>query len=214
MLTCTLQLGKIFNYKNYLKTTLIMLITIKYIPRIVNFALTFLCVQIISFYTVSAQNIYKTEDGHLEMMTLVGDKLLKAETHKLSLYLDYSNKVVNGILDLKTLSTNNPEINTILTQEEDPLILRFSGDVPSTDFLSKVHDPINFNWLVSITYKGNTYKALFKATITHVYLSSSMSCVISASGQVLVKDTGLDSVIPGLGKTIDVQFAQTVLKLK
>tara|TARA_R110002073_G_scaffold295704_1_gene461632 strand:- start:12371 stop:12946 length:576 start_codon:yes stop_codon:yes gene_type:complete len=191
-----------------------MLITIKHIPRIFNFALTFLCVQIISFYTVSAQNIYKTEDGHLEMMTMVGDKLLKAETHKLSLYLDYSNKVVNGILDLKTLSTNNPEINTILTQEEDPLILRFSGDVPSTDFLSKVHDPINFNWLVSITYKDNTYKALFKATITHVYLSSSMSCVISASGQVLVKDTGLESVIPGLGKTIDVQFAQTVLKLK
>ncbi len=191
-----------------------MLTTIKHNPRIVNLALTFLCVQIISFYTVSAQNIYKTEDGHLEMMTLAGDKLLKAETHKLSLYLDYSNKVVNGILDLKTLSTDNTEINTILTQEEDPLILRFSGGVPSTDFLSKVHDPINFNWLVSITYKGNTYKALFRATITHVYLSSSMSCVISASGQILVKDIGLDNVIPGLGKTIDVQFAQTVLKLK
>ena len=41
-----------------------------------------------------------------------------------------------------------------------------------------------------------------------------MSCVISARGQVLVADTGLDNLIPGLDKVIEVQFAQTVLKLE
>jgi hypothetical protein len=102
---------------------------------------------------------------------------------------------------------------TNLNEEEEPLILRFSGSIPSTDFLSKEHDPINFNWLVSITYNNSTYNTSLKATVTHIYFSSSMSCVISAHGQILVSDTGLDKVIPGLDKTIDVQFAQTVLKL-
>ena len=41
-----------------------------------------------------------------------------------------------------------------------------------------------------------------------------MSCLISATGQILVADTGLGSLIQGLDKTIQVQFAQLVLKLE
>ncbi|HAI39557.1 MAG TPA: hypothetical protein DCM40_16335, partial [Maribacter sp.] len=74
----------------------------------------------------------------------------KAESHKLALYLDYDSKVVSGVLDLKTLSTNNPEIKAMLAGEEDPLMLRFTGTVPSVDFLSKRHDPIDFNWLIDV----------------------------------------------------------------
>ena len=40
-----------------------------------------------------------------------------------------------------------------------------------------------------------------------------MSCLISARGQVLVADTGLDSIIKGIDDAIEVQFAQMVLKL-
>lgn len=68
------------------------------------------------------------------MMTLVDDKPIKAESHKLALYLDYDSKVVNGVLDLKTLSTYSPKINALLEQREDPLILRFTGTIPSQDF--------------------------------------------------------------------------------
>lgn len=181
--------------------------------RIADFILTLLFALFINYYTVSAQNIYRNENGHIQMMAMLRDKPLKAESHKLALYLDYGSKELNGTLDLKTLSTDNPEIMTNLNEEEEPLILRFSGSIPSTDFLSKEHDPINFNWLVSITYNNSTYNTSLKATVTHIYFSSSMSCVISAHGQILVSDTGLDKVIPGLDKTIDVQFAQTVLKL-
>lgn len=171
-------------------------------------------VLLMAFCEVTAQKIYKTDDGHIEMMTLVDGKPIKAESHNLDLYLDYDSKMVNGVLDLKTLSTDVPEINTIIQEREEPSILRFTGTVPSVDFLSKRHDPINFNWLVDITYQGKTYKSQFKATITHIEQGQSMSCLVSATGQVLVSKTGLDSLIQGLDKTIEVQFAQLVLKLE
>lgn len=52
------------------------------------------------------------------------------------------------------------------------------------------------------------------ATITHIEQGVSMSCFISARGQVLVTDTDLDSLIQGLDETIQVQFTQLVLKLE
>lgn len=161
-----------------------------------------------------AQKIYKTNDGHIEMMTLVDGKIIKAESRNLSLYLDYDSKVVKGVLDLKTLVTDVSDINTIIQEREDPLILQFRGAIPSVDFLSKRHDPISFNWLVDVTYQGKTYKSQFKATITHIEQGVSMSCLISATGQVLVSKTGLDSVIEGLDKIIEVQFYQLILKLE
>jgi len=174
-----------------------------------------LLVLLITLCEVTAQKIYKTEGGHIEMMTLVNNKPVSAESHKLSLYLDYDSKVVNGALDLKTLSTEVTEINTILQEQEDPsLTLRFKGSIPSVDFLSKRHDPINFNWLVTVTYQGKSYNSQFKATITHMEQGFSMSCLISARGQFLVSDTGLGSLIEGIDKTIEVQFAQLVLKLE
>jgi len=173
-----------------------------------------LIILLVSYSKINAQKVYTTEEGHIMMMTLVDDKPVKAESHKLTLYLDYNSKVVNGVLDLKTLSTDIYEVNTILQEQEDPLMLRFTGTIPSQDFLSKRHDPINFNWVVDVTYQGKSFKSQFKATITHIEQGVSMSCLISARGQVLVSDTGLDSLIQGLDKTIQVQFAQLVLKLE
>tara|TARA_R110002049_G_scaffold308159_1_gene511173 strand:+ start:1608 stop:2150 length:543 start_codon:yes stop_codon:yes gene_type:complete len=170
-------------------------------------------VLLITFFEVSAQKIYRTNDGHIEMMTLIDGKPIKAESHNLALYLDYDTKVVNGVLDLKTFVTDLPELNTIIKEGEAPAILRFTGTIPSVDFLSNRHDPINFNWLVDVTYQGKIYKSQFKATITHIEQGISMSCLLSARGQVLVSNTGLDSLIEGLDKTMEVQFAQLVLKL-
>lgn len=160
------------------------------------------------------QKVYKTEEGHIMMMAMVDSVPIQAESHKLALYLDYDTKVVNGILDLKSLSTDSPEINAILQTKEGPLKLRFTGIIPSDDFLSKQHEPINFNWVVTVTYKDNVYKSVFKATLTHFDQGTTISCLISARGQVLTSDTGLNDLLPRLDKTLEVQFAQLVLKLE
>ena len=48
-----------------------------------------LSILLITFCEVTAQKIYKTERGHIEMMTLLNKKSISAESHKLALYLDY-----------------------------------------------------------------------------------------------------------------------------
>ena len=173
----------------------------------------FLIILLISWFKVNAQKVYKTEEGHIMLMAMVDNVPTKAESHKLALYLDYNTKVVNGVLDLKSLSTNSPEINAVLETEEETLKLRFTGIIPSDDFLSKQHEPINFNWVVTVTYKDNVYKSAFKATLTHFDQGTTTSCLISARGQVLTSDTGLNELLSGLDETLEVQFAQLVLKL-
>tara|TARA_R110000868_G_scaffold67368_2_gene200106 strand:- start:2001 stop:2543 length:543 start_codon:yes stop_codon:yes gene_type:complete len=171
-----------------------------------------LVILLISFFNLNAQKIFKTEDGHIMMMALIDSLPIKADSHKLDLYLDYETKIINGKLDLKTLSTDNPEINSILKQVESPLLLHLTGIIPSVDFLAHRHDPITFNWVVTITHKTQTFKSNFKATITHIDQSALMSCLISARGEIITSNAGLDDVIQGLGKTIEVEFAQLVLK--
>jgi len=172
----------------------------------------FLMILFVGFFKANAQKIYRTEEGHIIMMTILNSLPIKAESHKLALYLDYNTKVVNGVLDLKSLSTDNLEINTMLTEEEEPLILRFTGTIPSEDFLSKRHDPISFNWLVTITYKGKSYQSSFKATLTHINQGLLFSCLLSASGDMSTLETGLERIIPGLGTVIEIQFAQLILR--
>tara|TARA_R110002074_G_C12361465_1_gene650633 strand:- start:439 stop:981 length:543 start_codon:yes stop_codon:yes gene_type:complete len=173
-----------------------------------------LTIVLVTFCEVTAQKIYKTERGHIEMMTLINNETVKAESHKLALYLDYDSNVLKGVLNLKTLSTEADEINTILQKQEDPIILQFTGTIPSQDFFSKRHDPIDFNWVVTVTYQEKSYKSQFNATITHIEQGMAISCLISARGHILVSDTGLGSLIEGIDKTIDVQFAQLVLKME
>ena len=79
--------------------------------NIMKTKLLMFAVLLITYFEVSAQKIYRTDDGHIEMMTLVDGKTIKAESHSLALYLDYNSKVVNGVLDLKTLVTDLPELN-------------------------------------------------------------------------------------------------------
>ena len=51
-------------------------------------------------------------------------------------------------------------------------------------------------------------------TITHIEQGLNMSCIFSATGNLLVSETGLESIIKGLDKYIKIQFAQMVLKLE
>ena len=57
--------------------------------NIMKTKLLMFAVLLITYFEVSAQKIYRTDDGHIEMMTLADSKSIKAESHNLVLYLDY-----------------------------------------------------------------------------------------------------------------------------
>lgn len=171
----------------------------------------FLIVFLISGIKLNAQNTYLTVDGHIMIIAKVNNKTIKAESHKLSLFLDYNSNTLKGSLDLKTLDIKISSINEIIEETEDPLIIKFSGPIPSKDFLLHRHDPIQFNWPVTLTFNNKTIKTGFKTTITHIDEGATFTCLVSAFGELQSSETDLKNLIPGLDKTLQIQLVQLIL---
>jgi hypothetical protein len=172
-----------------------------------------LMVLIINTFGLKAQRIYTTDEGHILIMSQVDNENVKVESHNLSFALNYTTKEVNGVLDLSTLSTNFTPIKKAITDTNESLKVHFNGTIPVTDFMVPNHEPIIFNWLLTITYQNKSYKALFKTTIQHVDEGISISCFLSARGEMEISETELQKVIPGLDHTLQIQFSQLLLKI-
>ena len=172
-----------------------------------------LIVLVINTISLNAQRIYTTDEGHILIMSQVDNENVKVESHKLSFALDYVTKEVTGVLDLGTLSTNFKDIKKAINETNESLKIHFKGTIPVTDFMIPNHEPITFNWLLTITYQNKSYKALFKTTIQHVDEGISISCFLSARGEMEISDTGLQKIIPGLDHTLQIQFSQLLLRI-
>jgi hypothetical protein len=170
-----------------------------------------LIVFLISGIKLNAQNTYLTIDGHIMIIAKVDNKPIKAESHKLSLFLDYNSNTLKGSLDLKTLNMEISSVNEKIKETEEPLIVKFSGPIPSKDFLLHRHDPFQFNWPVTITFNNQTIKTGFKTTITHIEDGASFTCIVSAFGELQSSKTGLVSLFPELDKVLQIQLVQMIL---
>jgi len=181
-----------------------MIVTIKNI--------LFICVIVLSFQMVQSQTTYMTKKGHLKMVGRVNDKPVIAESHKLSVFLDYKTKQIKGTLDLRSLVSKIPELKNYL-KEQQPLMVYFSGTIPSDDFMSQPHQPLIFNWEVTVTFKDKKFKVILKTTLQHIEEGSVFSCRLNAMGNVNTDIIGLNKIIPDLDKTIEIQFIQFILRV-
>ena len=172
-----------------------------------------LVILFINVLGLGAQTIYMTKKGHLMLSTEVGKEPVNAESTELSVLLNYTDKQIVGSLDLRTLQMKIPEVNAVLKEAEDPLMVYFTGNIP-TDFLSSRHDPIDFNWPVTVSFQDNSFQVILRTTLTHLEEGQRFSCLLSAMGELLAVETGLEEIIPGLDKAIEIRFAQMVLKLE
>ncbi|MCF6307317.1 MAG: hypothetical protein L3J09_05105 [Flavobacteriaceae bacterium] len=161
--------------------------------------------------TINAQNIYTTKKGHMIIMSELDNKNVKAESHKMSLFLDYRNKTISGSIDMKSLLSNNDEINSKIKNSNEPILLKFTGSIPDTDFMQGEHPPINFKWLVNVEYQDKNINLTLNATIQHMFQEATYSCMFSATGEILASDFGLLKVFPELDEHLQIQFAQLLL---
>ncbi|PHS64675.1 MAG: hypothetical protein COB12_07940 [Flavobacterium sp.] len=161
--------------------------------------------------TISAQNIYTTKKGHMIIMSQLDNKNVKAESHKMSLFLDYRNKTISGSIYIKSLLSDNDEINSKIKNLNEPILLKFTGSIPDTNFMQAEHPPINFKWLVNVVYQNKNINLTLNATIQHMYQEATYSCLFSATGEILSSDFGLLKVFPELEEHLQIQFAQLLL---
>jgi hypothetical protein len=75
------------------------------------------------------------------------------------------------------------------------------------------HEPIDFNWLVTIRLPNKEVQNYFKATLTHIPQGPTFSCLLSAGGFIeKTISPSLNQVVPGLEGSIEIKFAQLILK--
>jgi hypothetical protein len=159
------------------------------------------------------QTIYSTREGHILIKANIDGNAFKAESHQLSMFFDYTSKEITGSIDLRTIDTNNPQLATYLKSTQAPIWIRFSGKVPVEDFLLRPHEPIDFNWLVTIRLPNKEVQNYFKATLTHIPQGPTFSCLLSAGGFIeKTISPSLNQVVPGLDGSIEIKFAQLILK--
>ncbi len=168
----------------------------------------------VNYIGLNVQKIYTTSEGHLMLASSINNKMVKAESHHLSLYLNYTTKVVKGVIDLKTLFTQNDILNSAIKDSDQPLELHFTGTIPIIDFMKKDHEPFSFNWIITITYQNKSYKAQLKSLIQHVDEGRAISCLLSARGEVDISNTGLQNIIPDIDNILEIQFSQLLLKIE
>jgi len=173
----------------------------------------FICVIVLSFQIVQSQTTYMTKKGHLKMATRVNNKTVIAESHKLSVFLDYTTKQMRGMLDLKSLVSEIPELKKYFKEVDGPLIIYFSGIIPSDDFMSQPHQPLNFNWEIDVTFQDKKFKVILKTTLQHIEEGTSFSCRLNAFGNIESNIMGLKKIIPDINKTIEIQFVQFILRV-
>lgn len=164
-------------------------------------------------FQMQSQTNYMTKNGHLKMVGRIDNQPVDIETHKLSVFLDYTTKQMNGTLDLRTLITEIPELNNYLKIAEQPLLVQFSGIIPSDNFISQDPQALIFNWLVKVTFQNKSFDVVFKTNLEHIEEGSFSSCRLSTFGEITAEKLGLEDLIPGLSETIEIQFIQIVLRV-
>ncbi len=170
----------------------------------------FLFVLFLGAYNLNAQKIYTTNEGHVVMMSLINGTDVRADSHNLSLTLDYTTKEVKGSLDLRTLISTS--IN--FKDTSDPMIVTFNGVIPVVDFMIPDHEPINFKWMLTITYQGKNYKTLFNATVQHAFEGRGVSCLLTADGTMDISLTDIGKTVLGIDKNLQLQFSQLLLRVE
>ncbi len=173
----------------------------------------FVCFYVLVSQMILSQTTYMTKKGHLKMVAKVNNEPVIAESHKLSVFLDYTTKQMRGTLNLNSLVTENPELEKYFKEVNEPLIIYFSGTIPPDDFMSQPHQPLNFDWEINVAFQDKKFKVILKTTLQHIEEGTLFSCRLNAMGDISTDKFGLNKIILGLDKTIEIQFVQFILRV-
>ena len=159
------------------------------------------------------QSMYRTTEGHIVMVSEINNERIIAESHKLFLMMDYNTKEISGKLDLKSIDTGIGYLNEEISKAEDEeMTISFSGFIPVDDFISQPHAPISFNWPLKVAAGKRTFEIVLSGNLKHFNGGEAIACMLSATGDVDTNEIGPKSILPEIGKTLKIQFAQVILR--
>ena len=173
---------------------------------------------VIVFHSIAmahAQSTYRASRGHVIMVGEIGNQRVIAEGDAVSILLNYTTKEVSGRLNLKTMNTGLVPLNErISKQEDEAMLVSFSGVIPVDNFITQPHLPVSFELPLTVTMGSKTFKVILTGTLKHFDGGNSIACILSASGDVSTEQTGLKQSFPELSEVVKIEFNQIVLRKK
>ena len=162
-----------------------------------------------SAINLTAQEVYRTTDGHVLVSGEYNGNTFTAQSHKLSFFINYTTKQFTAKIDLKTLKTDMGFLDSLMANE-DSLWLRFSGTIPDDDFITWEHPILKLNVPVTINTNNIQREFILAATIEHFKTSGTYTC--SLSGFIELSISQFNFTKEGLKDTVNAQFVQVILK--
>lgn len=170
----------------------------------------------LSFWStiVNAQNlddkIYETADGVIQIIGVLNDTVLIAESNEMVVVLNYETAEFFLTLDKSTLNTGNDSINNMLSKLKNDF-LRYEGKL-GVDFVkTEDHAPQDFEVEGYLTNQTHQIRIVGKGHLEHIY-GDARACVLNMRFELHLADVGVNLGIEGLADEIQIETRQTVMK--
>lgn len=170
-----------------------------------------LILMLIAFaYNTQAQTTYRTVEGHVVITgEYKGEKVI-AQSHKLKFLLNYTTKEFTAKIDLRTLKTGNPFLDSLMLTIKDSLPVSFSGIIPDDDFITWKHPVLKLSVPITLNANNIQKQLVLSATLEHAEASGAFICTLT--GFVDLDISQLNFNVAGLKDTVRTQFVQLLLK--
>lgn len=156
-----------------------------------------------------SQDLYRTFNGYVIISGEYNDSAFLAESHKLEFYYDGRSKNISGNINLKSLISGIPYLDSLIAVKSGNIIT-ISGNFP-VDFLTWDHKEYNLNVPVEIKFNDTTIKTVSKMKFTHTDKLTSYTCILETAFKLDLADFKVNVPVQ-LNSKVNVQFLQLILR--
>ncbi len=171
---------------------------------------TFVILSILLSCRVSiTQNYYRLTNGPIIISGIYNDSLVIVESNQLYFIFDYLTNSVTFSLPVKSLVSNDYQIDSLIANSLSGDIL-FNGKIVSDYDATEDHPPINATIEGNLNYGNSSIPLFFNVIITHL-LSGPASCNLSATINLDIAKYYNNAEVNKVNGNINIIFNELIL---
>ena len=151
--------------------------------------------------TVYAQNIYRTQNGTLEVRAILADSALHLRSKELAILLNYEDATFEMQVNPSSFRTGNDSLDEVLSNLSGNQI-SLTGKLGLEYINTTGHPPLDFQFTGVLSTSNEMVGGV--GYLEHITNKGLFSCVLTMNFTMKVEDLGVD--ISGLNPDDEVQF--------
>lgn len=171
---------------------------------------TIVCLLLIHGAQVSAQEVYRTANGKVQIIGVWNGSTLVGESNNLLVSLDYETAEFTIRLDKSTIYTGVDSLDVGLKKASQKMVT-FEGKLGIDFVQTQSHPSQSFPIEGYLTSVSDYTKIVGEGSLSHVF-GSVYSCVLNMTFTLKLKDINVATNLSGFGDEVQIKIVQTILK--